>query len=256
MRTLVVGDAHVTNDQDLSRFKLLSNLIIREKPDNIVIIGDFLSLNSLSAWDADKRKIMEGQRYAKEIQAGNDALNYMFEGVLEYNSRMTMQKHKRYLPNVYYTEGNHENRLTRYFDKNPIFEGHVSIEKDLWLHERGIEYVPYSVLKEVDGVSYVHIPHNGFKAISGAHILYKVANLYALNVVFGHTHKLEYMHRQIIGVGKCNYLNVGSFMSDDVEHYMAHNIENYFKGVVIVDNTDGVFQFTTFPMNYMEVKYG
>lgn len=256
MITLTIGDAHITNDQNLDRFKTLSKFIVDNKPDNIVIMGDFLSLNSLSAWDVDKRRVMEGQRYSKEIDAGNQALDYMFEGVLEYNSRMTMQKHRKYKPNIYYLEGNHEDRLNRYFDKNPVFEGAVSIEKDLYLSDRNILFVPYSVLKEVDGVNYVHIPHNGFKAISGAHILYKVANLYACNVVFGHTHKLEYLHRKIIGVGKCNYLNVGSFMSDDVEHYMSHNIENYFKGVVLIDNTNNVFQFTTFPMDYMEAMYG
>ena len=52
--TLVIPDAHVEPDQDLIRFSKLGNFITEHRPDNIVFLGDFVSLDSLSAWDLGK----------------------------------------------------------------------------------------------------------------------------------------------------------------------------------------------------------
>ena len=130
MNILCVGDAHVTNDQDLSRFHVLSRFIIKYKPDTIVLMGDFLTLNCLSAWDRNKRAKMEGRRYHKEIEAGNRALDYTFEDTAVFNRERRRSRKKLYQPTVVYLEGNHEDRLTRYLDNDPTFAGHVSVQGD------------------------------------------------------------------------------------------------------------------------------
>ena len=66
-KLLVVGDAHVTNGQNLRRFNWLNNYLNDNPPDYLVYIGDYLTLNSLSAWDRDKRKLMEDRRYFRDI---------------------------------------------------------------------------------------------------------------------------------------------------------------------------------------------
>src|ERR1017187_4025055 len=72
--TLVVPDAHVKPGEDLTRFSKLGNLITDKKPDHIVLMGDFVTLESLSAWDLGKAGKMEGKRYSEDCKAGIQAI--------------------------------------------------------------------------------------------------------------------------------------------------------------------------------------
>ena len=105
-KILVIGDAHVTNNQSLRRFDWLSGLIASTAFTHVVVMGDFLTLNSLSAWDRDKRLLMEGRRFYKEIDAGNEALDKITSNI----------------PNKIFIEGNHEDRLPRYIQHHPEFD--------------------------------------------------------------------------------------------------------------------------------------
>src|SRR6185369_3275942 len=75
--TLVVPDAHVSPNQDLARFASLGNLITDKKPDNIILMGDFATLDSLSAWDLGKAGKMEGKRYSEDCKAAIQAIDLM-----------------------------------------------------------------------------------------------------------------------------------------------------------------------------------
>ena len=97
--TLVVGDVHISAAQNLSRGRLLGKAIADLKPSRVVYIGDLLTFDSLSAWDKDKRKKMEGRRYQKDIDAGK-----RFLALVDDNGG---HKCSEYI----LTEGNHENRL-------------------------------------------------------------------------------------------------------------------------------------------------
>lgn len=251
---LVVGDCHVKPEQDLSRFSLLSKYIQDSLPDYIVIIGDFVTLESLSAWDNDKRQLMEGKRYEADMQAGNEALNLMFAGVKNYNAKARQHKKKMYNPTIIYTEGNHEDRLRRYLEKSPEFHGFVNIQDDLHLSERGIDFYGYGGIASIDDVHFTHIPHGVAGPISGKYTLQRVSDFYQANMVFGHIHRLEYFHRSCYGGGTHNYLAVGCFMDTTPEQYMERNLENYWRGVVNI-NTDNGFNFQTISMESLYGRY-
>ena len=72
-KLLVVADSHVTPETDNSRFELLGRLILDHKPDTIIQLGDFCSMESLSRWDKDKRLIIEGRRVLKDVEAASEA---------------------------------------------------------------------------------------------------------------------------------------------------------------------------------------
>lgn len=108
MKILVIGDAHVEQDQDLRRFDVLGKFIVEQRPEAIVSIGDFMEMACLSAWDADKRLKMEGLRYQKEIEAGNQALDLIDDKINAYNERQSENKKRQYNPQKVYVEGNHE----------------------------------------------------------------------------------------------------------------------------------------------------
>ena len=137
MKILTVGDCHVHENEDVSRFDILGRYIADTQPDVVVFMGDFLTLNCLSAWDRDKRLKMEGRRYQSEIDAGNAALDAVTKYVISNRKKARKQKKKFYTPEWVFIEGNHEDRLTRYLDRDPTFKGFVDIYDNLHLEERG-----------------------------------------------------------------------------------------------------------------------
>lgn len=183
---LPIGDCHVDDEQSLDRFDVASKFIIDKQPDYVILIGDFLTLNCLSAWDKDKRKRMEGKRYSKEIEAGNEALDRLLAEVKEYNKQKKKNKERQYRPHLVYIEGNHEERLSRYLEYDPTFDGHVGIEKDLKLKERGFAFIPYREYYYVDKVGFTHIPFNKTAPISGVDITRKAQAVTVNSVVYGH----------------------------------------------------------------------
>jgi predicted phosphodiesterase len=245
LNVLVVGDAHVDEDQNLDRFLALGNKIRIEKPDYVIIIGDFLSLNCLSEWDKNKRKKMENKRYKLEIEAGNAALNMMgLDGSQDCE--------------VIYVEGNHEDRLTRYLNQDPTFEDTVSIPKDLKLVERDITWVRYKDVFTINGVSFTHIPINSAgKAIGNPNVAQKALRLFSNSVVFGHTHTLDTSAEHRHGAAHLNQaLAVGCFF-EHVDDYAKGSMTNYWRGVVdLVIYDTNRFDFSTQSMRQLYNEYG
>lgn len=257
MKVLTVGDCHVTNDQDLSRFDLLGKLIVDQQPEVIVIMGDFLTFNCLSFWDRDKRKKMEGQRYILELNAGNEALDRMLFPKNTYNNQLKKKKKRLYEPRIIYLEGNHEDRLERYLDTDPTFDGMVGVRKDLRLDERGIEFIPYREYINIKGVDFTHIPFGKAKEIGGLDITRKAQAVTVRSCVFAHTHELH--------VGNCHkrgqdhlqqVINVGCFF-EVPEDYVKGRMTNYWKGLVLLHiYKDERFDIETFSIGRMRRMYG
>lgn len=223
--SLVVGDAHVDPSQlrrdGLRRFWWLLRLL-EDKQDikRLILMGDFLSMGSLSEWDKDKRRKMEGQRYLKDVEAGNKALNILDGFDLER----------------VYIMGNHEEWVERYVDKHPESEGLYDLARDLKLDERGYKVIPYKEDYKYKGMSFTHVPiqSNG-KPVSDTR---KALGVYSNSVVFGHTHKLDLdcIHRKNSSSLQQG-INCGCFF-EHVDDYAKGSMTNYWRGVLLLDHYD------------------
>lgn len=245
IKCVVIGDAHIDEKQNLERFTALRSKLDVEKPDYLIIIGDFLSMNCLSDWDRNKRKKMEGLRYHLEIAAGKKALSMLgIDGTQPFI--------------VIYIEGNHEDRLTRYLDTDPTFEGMHSIVQDLELDKRKVKFVPYKVPYEINGVSFVHIPAAGNgKAIGNPNVCQKALRLFANSVVFGHTHTLDHAAEHRHGAPHLNQaLCVGCFF-EHVDDYAKGSKTDYWRGIVdLTIYSPNRFDFSTTSMRQLYTLYG
>lgn len=249
-KILVIGDAHVTNNQSLRRFDWLAGLISSAAFSHVVVMGDFLTLNSLSAWDRDKRLLMEGRRFYKEIDAGNEALDKIQNAIKD--------EYEFNIPKLIFIEGNHEDRLPRYIQHHPEFDdSRMGIPAFLKLQERGYEWVPYRDYTSIGGIFFTHIPHGKAREISGKDICSKAEAVTVNSCVFAHTHELHtscvhkegQKHLQQI-------LNAGCFFEEE-EQYVKGKITNYWKGVVILDNYSyGRFDIETVSMGRLKRLYG
>jgi len=179
-RVLVIPDAHVTNDQDLSRFTHLAKLIKDKRPDVILFGGDFADMLSLNFFDRNNKLSVEGRRYKLEIDTCNKALDIL----LSYKDEI-----RDYKPLLVYLIGNHEFRVERYVEANPALSGHMDIVEDLKLKERGFDVVPYKKFREIYGTLFTHVPLNAAgQPISGKFATQKASDLTSKSLVFFHTH--------------------------------------------------------------------
>ncbi|MDB4461364.1 hypothetical protein N9043_00275 [bacterium] len=240
----VIGDGHVKDgDTELRRFRIAGEHQLANKPDYIVIIGDLATLDCLSAWDKDKRKNMEGKRYASEIEYVNKALDELTAPINEYNKIQRKNKEKQYKPHIVYLEGNHCDRLNRYFEYDPTFEDFVSIPKNLKLDERGIEWSPYREYYDIEGVKFTHVPHNSIKPISGSGLTVSIPKKCLQycdhDVVFGHTHRFEMAHTTTSSGDRRTAISVGCLLHSEGEHYMSGKISDWWRGVVDLKIANG-----------------
>lgn len=257
LKILVVGDCHVEVGESIERFRCLGKFLEERKPDIVVLIGDFLTLDCLSSWNENKRLTMEGQRYSKEMALGRKALTYLFEEVGKYNQRQKKNRKPKYHPRFIYIEGNHEQRLRRYVDQHPELEGMLDVYKDLGLDAYKAEWVSYEDYILINGIQFCHIPFAKNGKPAGRQAICKQAlELSAQSVVFGHTHKwgAENIHRTG-GKHLQQALNVGCFFEHQPD-YVAGAPSDYWKGVVMLSSySEQRFDVETIALSRLKQEY-
>lgn len=222
-KTLVVGDVHVAPDQNLRRATWLGRHIEATKPSRVVIIGDFLSFDSLSAWDKDKRKSMELRRYQKDVNSGKKFIEMMYDEIKPDTAKNT---------DFIFVEGNHEDRLWRYIERDPTFDGAVNYMRDMNA-PKNWKFIKYKDSYVYKGVHFTHVPimENG-KPVSGKYVCQRALDVYGAPIVFGHTHKFNVsaVHRK----GQPHLqmsVNVGCYF-EHIDEYAQGSQTSYWRGLV------------------------
>jgi hypothetical protein len=191
-------------------------------------MGDFITVESLSAWDMDKRLPMEGRRYKDDIAVGNEALDRMLTPMLERSP-------VGYRPELVYLGGNHEYRVDRYIEYRPEMEGHLDWVGGLRLEERGFTTYPYRESYTAEGVYFSHITMNGAnQAPGGKYAIYRVLDLAAHSTVFAHTHRWEMCNFYRHGADDIlQMLSCGAFF-EHTDTYAKGASNHYWRGVAML----------------------
>jgi len=261
MNILWFCDAHICPDEDLSRFVALGNYILKHKPETIVQGGDFLTLDSFSRWDRDKRLKIEGRRYHKEVAAGNEALSMIIKPISLYNEKQRGHKEKQYLPHWVWIQGNHDQWPDQYVERNPELQGIVDIRKDLQIDKLPglLTYIPYTSNDwcwGTQGVYFCHIPRNRIGPVSSKYIADRAIDLFNGSIVFGHTHRLLSSTARRMGSDRFyQSLNGGCFFENDPE-YSIGNVNDYWRGLINITLLGmGCFDFETVSMDRLKQEY-
>jgi predicted phosphodiesterase len=242
MQTLLIPDAHVTADEDLTRFQRCGKMILEKEFDRIIIMGDFVSLDSLSDFDMNKRLLMEHRRYEADVRGGGLALDILFRPIQDRNTYRRSQKMKQYKPQIIYLEGNHEYRATRYVQTHSELEGFVDIRSDLRIDDRGITFIPYRSFYRTDNTTFVHCPMNkANQPISGKYAVARALERYQGNIVFGHTHRWEYMEEKRMDSPVNNTALACGCFFENCPEYADGAENNWWKGLTILHHTENGF---------------
>lgn len=167
-RVIVILDAHI--ELTLPKpYQVVKRFAKWYKPDEVILAGDFISVDALSAYDMRKKRLIEGKRYEKEIDVCNKELDFWCSVAKK----------------VTYMEGNHEDRVERYIDDHPEMEGLIELPIQLELKKRGVEWIKYgkaiwrSKLAIAHGIYY------------GQMFAKKTVLDYGSCILVGHTHRFQ-----------------------------------------------------------------
>ena len=241
---LVIGDPHCNPKASNDRFLWAGKLARDLKPDTIICMGDFSSLDSLSSYDKGK-KSFEGRRYKKDIDHAHDALEKFNKGLNGRRSRKVMLL------------GNHEDRIDRIVDETPELDGTIST-KDLKFKEFGWEVIAYQEPVAIDGVHYCHNYPTGImgKPISGDNIARSLLLKNKVSSTVGHCHLFDYSMCTIPTGRKVLGLSAGCYLHHR-EDYARSTQRLWWSGLIVKRNVrNGEYDIETIEYNAVRREYG
>lgn len=245
---LIVPDSHATPEHSNRRYEWLGHLVNDIKPDLVVDIGDWFDMPSLNAYDKGAKKAYEGRQYKKDIEAGIDAQDRF---------RSIIRRPKQKLPRFVRVLGNHEHRIQRAIDSDPVLEGTIGYS-DLQSKEYGWEEYPFLDPVEIDGVYYAHYFVTGVsgKPISGDNTAKTLLQKNFQSCTQGHSHLFDYAIRTDIDGKRAMGLVVGCFVEEHLKWADATS-RLWYSGVVVCRNVhEGQYDIQHISLEALRRAYG
>lgn len=247
IRVICIGDAHDSPAlTDKSRFKWIGKYCRQEKPDVVIQIGDFATLDSLNTHVPNET--FQGKSkptYMADMASFNEALT-------EMNLPDGQERHC--------TLGNHERRLYAFEDKAPEAYGMMQFELQSVFERHKWTFSPYGQITYYGGVGFVHAALNRLnKTYGGKNAEQTIANDSIHDLVIGHSHT-ERRHRapKIGGNNYVQIINVGCALPDQhIEDYAQHALTGWSYGIADMTIKNGHVQDYHFvSMNRLGERYG
>lgn len=237
----VIPDTQVKNGVGLDYIHWIGNYIKHKKPPIIVQIGDWYDMEALSSYDKGKKRA-EGKRFINDINAGNKALEVL-ESYIDYKPRKV------------FTLGNHCQRIDRYVEENPEFEGLIGTDQ-LAFNKHGWEVYPFLKPVCISGIYFVHYlanPMSG-KPLGGSAL--SRLNRFGDSFVMGHQQTLDIAYRQTPLSQKHQIGIVAGACYEHDEDYKGYQGNVHFRGcVMLYECKDGSAYAKPVPLDYLKRFY-
>jgi hypothetical protein len=158
-RHFIIPDRQNKPGVPLEHNRWIGQAIAKYEPDVVIDLGDAADFESISRHADPGTLSREGKRLKDDLDAANEGERLLREGMGGFRPKRMVRLH-----------GNHENRLLRYIEANPVLEGLIGLHL---LNNQDWEVVPYCGAHpgviQIDGIWYAHYfaqPNTG-KAITG-----------------------------------------------------------------------------------------
>lgn len=204
--------------------------IASREPNVIVCAGDWWDMPSLSRYEKPGSAYFEGKRYYKDVQAGNEAMNLFQDTLAKYSA-------PTYHPRKVFIMGNHEYRIQRAVDSDPVQLDGVIGFNDLLLGDW--EVIPFLKPITIDGVMYCHYfqnPQSLMRSVLSGTVDNRLNKL-KQSFTMGHQQTLLWgcqytaMGKRIIGC-------VAGAFYQHAEEYQGPQGNNYWRGLVYKHEVD------------------
>ena len=239
-RHFIIPDRQSKPGVPLEHNLWIGKAIAKYKPDVVIDLGDGPDFESISRHTDPGSLEQEGRRLKADIDAYNEAQRLLRKGMGSFRPKRQVV-----------LDGNHDQRLNIYINKNPVLQGLVGLHL---LDREGWEVVPYlngapgQVV--IDGVAYAHYfahPNTG-NAVTGT-IATRIARI-GQSFVQGHAQGLMRGEVQY-ATGRMAYgVVAGSCYVHDEPYKGAANA--HWRGVVVLNEVrNGSFMDMVLSMDYL-----
>lgn len=251
-KILVLPDVQLRPGDDTAFLKAIGNYIVSKQPDQIVCLGDFADMASLSSYDIGKRSF-EGRRYINDVQATKEAMATLLGPLTEYNIQAKKNKTKQYKPKKVMLYGNHENRIVKAVDNDAKLEGVLKLE-DLGYEAMGWETHPFLEVVVIEGVAFSHYFVTGVagRPASSALAQFRKTNM---SCVAGHQQGLQMHIGSRADGAQLTSIIAGSCYEHD-EDYMGPQSNRHWRGLLMLHSVhNGEFDVMPVSLDYIKNKY-
>jgi hypothetical protein len=238
-------------------------MILEERPETIICIGDFADLESCSNHsERGSATHKAAPSLADDALACRTAQQMMFEPVIEWNARERRTKHRQYRPHLIFIEGNHEARYARWAEANPSQASVIDFRHIMGYDQYWDEIHRYKDWVTVDGIDYTHIPHNVMgRPMGGVNLCRTVALQSQRHSIFGHSHSMNVANAPLLGSTNASRMALSgpAFMSEGhIEPYARGNQTGWIYGLLrVYPQANGrPFGFDYVSMSQLEEMYG
>lgn len=250
-RHMMIPDTQVRPGVRIEHLQWAGMYAAEKRPDVIIQIGDFWDMPSLSSYDRGK-KSFEGRRYADDIAAGNKALSLLETPILEEVKRSARSR-RPWNPRLVLLRGNHEQRIERAIENDPVLEGTIGYEH---FNDKNWEVHNFLEVVWIDGVAYSHYFANKMsgRPYGGESITTRLKTI-GHSFTMGHQQTLMLGCRPTLG-GMHWGLVAGNFYQHD-EGYRGPQANDEWRGIIIKNDVrNGQYDPMTVSIDFLKRKYG
>jgi len=236
-RILAIFDIHLDASMELTPSYKIAKRFCRDiKPEYVVNGGDMLDLIYLSKFTKDTPLLTENKRFYKDCELAKRELEFW---------RENSTKEMHFIP------GNHEDRITRYIERFPMFEGFISIRKSLGIDELDISYTEFNAVLSIGKPNFTHGWYwNKYHAM-------KHLNDMGDHLFYGHTHDHQVVVKPVRAKRWPFMAMSMGCLCDCNPHWKRNKPNEWISGVGLFEvSSSGCFTPLFIPIIDGELSYG
>jgi hypothetical protein len=244
---IVIPDVQAKPGVPLDHLKWIGQYVADKKPDELICLGDFWDMPSLSSYDKGK-KSFEGRRFKADVEAGRKAMDLL----------MTPIKKMRRPPRLAFCLGNHEERIHRAIEQDAVLEGTIGYQ-DLGLAQYGWRVFDFLQPISIDGVRYCHFFPQGPTGLitqtkRGSPSAIVQLQRLGQSSVAGHQQGLSISNRPFRGILQWGIIAGSCYLHD--EDYLSPMGNTHWRGILILHQVkDGAMSPTPVDLEYLAWRY-
>jgi hypothetical protein len=247
---LALPDPQVSPGVPLVHLNWIGKYIAEKRPNVIVHLADHWDFPSLSSYDEGTLSA-EGRRLGADIAAGELAFDIL---------TIPYRHIPGYSPRSHFTMGNHENRLIRHVEQNPVLADVYGTQTFADITERyGFKFHDFLEPIVVDGIQYCHYFCRGpngkvTQSKNGAPSAKEQVKREAISSTAGHQQGFDYAVHQVTHK-RMHGLIAGSCYLHDYG-YLTKQGKSYWRGIVRKNSVvDGDYDITAISLRYLCQRY-
>lgn len=170
-KVVVLPDLHLPAERNLFHpsARIAMKYLAKHGADEVISLGDVADFMELSSFDSDKPLKLENKRLSQTWWA--------IDTYLEELKVCGIKKHT-------WLRGNHEERLYKYIERNPIHAGTLELENQ-YAGVKGLNIIDMNVMYSIGELNFIH---------GHRHNIYHARTYlmdYHCNIMYGHTHDMQ-----------------------------------------------------------------